>query len=81
MRGVILAAFLRTDLALLLVVATGVLAAAAVSVAARDLGLAAVLLPAPVVPLVLEGLTALASAEPAHFGPARAVIAVVYARF
>jgi hypothetical protein len=72
--------FLSTDLAVLVVGATGVLGAAAVAFAAHDLGLAVVSPLALVVALVVEGSPALVSAEAAHCGFDRAVVAVVYAQ-
>ena len=65
-------------MAVVVVVATGVLAAVFVLVAVGDLGLAVV---SPVAPrVVLEGSPALVSAEAGNFGPARAVVAAVCAR-
>ena len=77
---------IRTDLAIVVVVATGVLAVVFVLVATGDLGLAVVSPVAPrvvlalVVALVVEGSPALVSAEAGHFGPARALVAAVCAQ-
>ena len=73
---------LRTDLAVVVVVATGVLAAVFVLVAAGDLGPAVVSPVAPrvVLALVVGGPPALVSAEAGHFGLARAVVAAACAQ-
>ena len=65
-----------------MVVATGVLAAVFVLVAAGDLGLAVVspVAPRAVLAPVVEGSPPLVSAEAGHFGPARAVVAAVCAQ-
>ena len=74
MTGILTTGVLRTDLAIVVVVATGVLAVVFVLVATGDLDLAVV---SPVAPRVV---LALVSAEAGHFGPARAVVAAVCAQ-